>query len=216
MKKEDISPELYQKILECFMTALMKNGLKATTMDSVAANLQMSKRTLYEIFGNKEDLFLEATIFFHKKMRERLSIIFSQSQNVMEAIIQCFLYNRDVMSKLNPEFIRDIEEYANKQHLLPDSHNQRIHQNFYEILQKGVTEGYFRQDVNLKVQCRMLALQMEALKRTEELFPSDISLLEVYDNVIIGFLRAISSEKGLKELDHLLPSVSSLSHNLEN
>lgn len=203
MKKEDISQDQYQKILECFMQSLMKHGLKATTMDSVATALQMSKRTLYEIFENKETIFRESVIFFHKKMRTRITEIFSNSNNVMEGIIKCFLYNRDIMSRLNPSFMNDLEEYANRKKMFPEEHQMHQYQNLYEVLQRGVEEGFFRSDINLMVQCRMLTLQMAALKKTEELFPEDISLLEIYDTIIITFLRGISTQKGLEQLDNI-------------
>lgn len=215
MKKIDTNTEQYNKILECFMRALMQNGFKGTTMDSIAASLQMSKRTLYEIFGTKDDLFREVHIYFHKKMADKLSEIFSSSANVMEAIIKCFLFNRDFMSKLSPDFIRDMQNFTNKKIENSSEKRRQHHQNLYEILQRGVKEGYFRKDINLLVQCRMLTLQMESLKSTEELFPEDISLLEVYDNIIVGFLRGISSYKGLEELEKYIPSMTSFSDSLE-
>lgn len=209
MKLEEVNQSQYVRILECVMPSLMKNGLKATTMDSIAASLQMSKRTLYEIFGSKEELFREAHKYFHRNTAEKLKAIFSESDNVMEAIIKSFLFHRDFMSNVSADFIRDMETLANN-----NSETQRRHhyQNLYDVLEKGVLEGYFRNDINLKVQCRMFTIQMEALKRTEELFPEDITLLEVYDSIIIGFLRGISSTKGLNELERFIPSFSSLSN----
>lgn len=217
MKKEEISRQQYERILDSFMKSLMQNGLKGTTMDSVASSLQMSKRTLYEIFGNKEEMFREVHIFFHQKMADKLTEIFNSSSNVMEAIINCFLFNRDLMSNLSVDFIRDMQNYAQqaKPQMFSEAHKRQHHQNLYDVLQRGVKEGYFREDVNLMVQCRMLTLQMEALKRTEELFPEDISLIEVYDSIIIGFLRGISSQKGLNELENYMPALANLSKPIE-
>ena len=205
MKKEEVNSEQYIHILECIMEALMKNGLKATTMDAVASSLQMSKRTLYEIFGSKEEMFREAHLYFHKKIASALQKIFDSSENVMEGIINCFLYNRDMMSVVNVEFLHDIEQYATNSKMFSEEHRRHHYQNLFEVLQQGVKEGYFRDDINLMVQCRMFILQMQSLKRTEELFPEDISLLEVYDSIIIGFLRGISSQKGLSEIEKFLP-----------
>lgn len=215
MKRVEISQEQHNRILEYFMRAMMQNGLKATTMDSIASNLQMSKRTLYEIFGTKDDLFREGLAYFHKKITEKLSDIFESSKNVMEAIIRCFLYNRDFMSNLSVDFIKDMEEYAKQKDNNSQYDVRHHHQNLHDVLCKGVEEGYFRDDVNLMVQCRMFTLQMESLKSSEELFPEDISLLEIYDNIILGFLRAISSKKGLDELEKYLPLLISSSNHSE-
>lgn len=212
MKKEEISPEFFEKILECIMVSLTQNGFKATTMDSIAAKLQMSKRTLYEIFGSKEDMFLEAHKYFHQRNAQKLKEIFDSSENIMEAIIRSFLYNRDLMSRVSASFIRDIEQFASYQNYISDTEHRHLYQNLCDVLNSGMKEGYFREDLNLAILCRMLLIQMEALKRTPELFSEDISLLEVYDNIIIGFLRGISSPKGLEELEKYMPALTSLTH----
>lgn len=215
MKREHISEEQYLRILDCFISAIMQNGLKATTMDSIAASLQMSKRTLYEIFSTKDELFKEAYSHFNKRMGEKLAEIFKSSANVMEAIIKCFLFNRDFMSKLSADFVRDIQEYAKNNHMNTSERNQH-YQNLYDILQKGVNEGYFRDDSNMMVQCKLLTLQMEAVKHTEKFFPEDVSPLEVYDSIITSFLRGISSTKGLLELEKYMPSSTEKLHDENN
>ena len=213
MKKEDISQQQFERILECFMQSMAKHGLKGTTMDSIASKLQMSKRSLYEIFGNKNEILKEAHKHYENKIGLKLQEIFISSNNVMEAIIKCFLYNRDLMSNINAEFFRDMDQFVKKHKFISESQCIHNHHNLHVVLERGVQEGYFRDDINIMVQVRMFSIQMQALKNMEELFPPDISLLEVYDNVIIGFLRAISSPKGLIELEKYLPSLSSLSNN---
>lgn len=216
MKKEEISNELYTKILEFTLKVMIQNGLKATTMDSIASGLQMSKRTLYEIFGNKEELFKEVYVYYHRQMADNLTKIFTSSENIMEAIIKCLLYNRDMMSHLSINFMQDMHEFSSNTHLFPEERRRAHYQNLYDVLKKGVDEGYFRDDINLMVQCKMFILQMGALKRAEELFQEDISLLEIYDNIMIGFLRSISTYKGLEELDRFLPGFTHIGHTKES
>lgn len=210
MKKEDLTPQQYTRILDCFMDSLMKNGMRGTTMDSIAAKLKMSKRTLYEIFGTKEEMFQDFYGYFHHKMGIRLSQIFNSYSNVMEAIVKCFLFNRDMMSTLSSSFIRDMQEYNHVASLemLEKAHKPQHHKNLFNVLQKGVEQGYFRKDLNLLVQCRILTVLMEALKHSEQLFPKDVSLLEAYDSIMIGFLRSICSLKGLDELEHYMPQIN--------
>lgn len=204
MKKEETNKEVLNRILDCFIDSLTKSGFKATTMDSLASTLQMSKRTLYELFSNKEEIFREACIYYHKKIANDLSDIFASSTNVMDAIIRCCMYNRDLMSNLSSEFLKDMEEYSKKM-VKDEAKREMRFRNLYDVLKRGVEEGYFRHDINLKVQCRMLSIQMEALKHTETLFPADITLLDVYDSIIIGFLRGISNNKGLEALEKYMP-----------
>lgn len=196
-KRKDLSQSQYEELMEFIISLLMSNGIKSTTMDSVAAAKQISKRTLYEIFQNKEEMVSKALLYFHDKVKNELSSIFNASSNVMEAIIKCFLYNRDMMSQVCVAFVRDLNEF-NDGCIPKKSHSHNVY--LYDVLERGIREGYFYDDINLLVQCRMLGIQMESLKRMEELFPPDISLLEAFDNISLGFLRGICNEKGRKEL----------------
>ena len=212
----DLNTVEFNQLMEYIISSLMQNGLKATTMDSIAAGRQISKRTLYEIFESKENMFHQAFEYFKNKTNEDLVSIFKNSGNVMEAIVRCFLYNRDLMSELNVEFIQDVHQYhqknshCNNLNNFKENHHPHFF-NLYEILSHGIEEGFFRDDFNLEVHCKMLFIQMESLKRMQELFPADITLLEVYDTIIITFLRGLSTNKGLAELDRIIPSMNNIS-----
>lgn len=208
MKREEIDIQHYNHLLDCIIDALKKNGLKSTTMDSLACSLQMSKRTLYEIFVSKETMFKEAVNHYHQKMGTVFKSFFAESSNIMEAILKSFLYHRDLMSNVSVEFVRDINEMVKKEYSNNETARSEHYQNLVLILNKGMMEGYFRKDINLNVNCRMLIIQMESLKRMEELFPDDISLLEVYDNIILSFLRGICTPKGLEQLEKTIATIN--------
>lgn len=209
------SNEIKPKILDCVINEIMKNGIKATTMDGIASVLQMSKRTLYEIFGSKDIMVMEAKKYFHGKLEAALKNIFENSSNVMEGIVKCFIFNRNLMQNVSIQFVRDINELKNRNKRVSEKGEKEWCLHFFNILNKGVAEGYFRDDVNLFIQSRMLSIQMESLKRMEELFPADISLLEVYDCIILGFFRSVCSPKGLEMLDKTI-SQSKLNENIKD
>lgn len=52
--------ELRNRILKAAMTEFLHKGVKSVKMDDIANTLAISKRTLYEIYSNKEELLLEA------------------------------------------------------------------------------------------------------------------------------------------------------------
>lgn len=190
----------YEKLLEYITDSLIQKGIKALTMDSLAVSLQMSKRTLYEIFGSKENMIEEALKNFHERQAGFHKKTFESSDNIMEAMVKSLLATRQMMSHASVDFFRDMESYFN------DKPNKREIEEFKfvaieKLFRLGEEQGFFRKGLNARVQWRILIIQMESLKNMEELFPPDITLLEVYDSICLGFLRAISSEKGLKYLD---------------
>lgn len=207
MTREDMTPEAYAALLDSITDILVKNGLKATTMDSIATSLRMSKRTLYEIFSSKSNMVSEALKTLHQQLSDANKSIIENSSNSMEAVLNGFLHHRDVMEKANVEFFRDMDIlYANARKTCNTSKEAYL-DNFVSVLKRGAQQGVFRDDINFMVQCKMMAIQMESLKRMEELFPPDITLLEVYDSICIGFLRGIATPEGMKMLDDLLVKI---------
>ena len=59
MKTTEYRQTLRYKILDVAMAAFHENGIVAVSMDSIARKLAISKRTLYELYANKEELLLE-------------------------------------------------------------------------------------------------------------------------------------------------------------
>jgi len=52
------------------MTEFLHKGVKSVKMDDIANALAISKRTLYEIYSNKEELLLEA-VHIHEEEVQR-------------------------------------------------------------------------------------------------------------------------------------------------
>lgn len=207
MTREDMTPEAYDKLINAIGDLLLTQGLKATTMDSIASALQISKRTLYEIFNSKTEMIQSALEASYKKHSENLKKIFTSSNNVMEGIMRGFLYHRDEMSKANVDFFRDMDSLFTEARQHSTKHKHEFLENYVKVLYQGVNEGFFRKDVNYMLQCRLLWIQMESLKRMEEFFPPDITLLEAYDSICISFLRSIATPHGMLMLDNLVASL---------
>lgn len=202
MQRADLQDAEYEALLNRIVPILIKKGLKATTMDSVAAQLGMSKRTLYEIFGSKSDMLREALAAQERQNQKFFKKAFDESDNIMEALIKIFRYNRDLVKKVNVAFYKDMDRlYKDKRKEYEEARESR-HSNMLKMFEKGVEEGMFRPDVDYSIYSKTMGLQMEALKRSEELFPPDIPLQRVFDTIIMGFLRGIASEKGMKILDN--------------
>lgn len=204
MNTNQISEQDLNRLLDFIYKELKAKGLKGTTMDSIAASYRISKRTLYEIFESKDNMIEAAIGYWRKKTGEKYSEIFASTDNIMEIILKCFLYNRDIMGKTSLAFYRDFHDFVKKNSNQITCKNAVFQEHLRNILQRGIDEGFFRSDINLDVLPQMINMQLEALRRMEELFPEGMSLVEVYDSIIITFLRGISTPKGIETLDSLI------------
>lgn len=204
MQRSDLKEKDYQNLIDRILPIILHKGLKSTTMDVVAASLGMSKRTLYEIFGSKSEMLKRALEALDRNNNEFFRKAFEQADNVMEAFIEVFKYNRDFVGAINVDFYRDMDRLYKDCREDYERTRAKRHEEMFRMFRLGVEQGMFRPDVDYTVHSRMVGLQMEGLKRIEELFPPDITLLRVFDSIIIGFLRSIASEKGMEVLNRNL------------
>lgn len=213
----NLSTEDYNRLLESIKELMIEKGLKSLTMDSVAASLGMSKRTLYEIFESKQHMFQEVLAYQHELHIRSCMEIFKTSENTMEAMLQIFIRQRNLMAKVNPSFFRDMDHAFSDIKDVYENAEEERHRKFLEMFTLGVSDGVFRKDVNYTVTSKIFKIQMESLKRMEELFPQELTLLDVYDNIIIGLLRSVATPKGMEILDRLTATLfpKYISNNIE-
>lgn len=204
MNRTDLSTHEYGRLIEAITPVITRKGLKATTMDHVAATLGISKRTLYEIFESKAQMIKEVLDHVHELQMDILRDIFGKSETVMEAMIGVFHTNRDIMRLISVEFLRDMDGYFKEMRSIYEKCEEDRHREMLRMFNLGVSQGVFRADVNYDIQSRIMKIQMESLKRMEELFPPDITLQEVYDAITVSFLRGIATPKGMEILEHCL------------
>lgn len=203
MKRTDMTSEDYERLLKSIAPIIMERGLKAMTMDFVAARLGMSKRTLYEIFGSKNHMAEEVMEYMHRANIEIMKHLFDSSPTVLEAWIRIIEAHRDMIERINVSLFRDMDTYYKD---MKGNYCRRVDDRNRELVKvclRGVEQGVFRPDVNYSIQTRIFEIQMESLKRMEELFPPDITVAEVYDAICVGFLRSIVTPEGMRLLDSL-------------
>ena len=206
----ELNKEPTDELIIAISSILLENGMKATTMDYVAATLSMSKRTLYEIFDSKKDMILKVVNFWHKQRQKKAEAIFASSKTVMEALIRAFQAHQKMMKEVNLDFFLDMDRHYPEVRKVFEDHDKVWVDKIMEIINKGMEQGVFRTDVNYNVTLHLMRLQMESLKRMEEVFPPNITITDAFDTISKGFLRSIATPKGMEIIDSLYNKNSEL------
>jgi AcrR family transcriptional regulator len=200
----EIKVENRSHIIDVGVNLMRERGLKSLTMDSVASELSMSKRTLYQIFESKNQFIAEVIDRFLDNHRRECTECFNAAPDTMQALADIFHLHSNHVSGVSIQFFRDMDK------LYPDigAYYRQKHdadmEHWEYVFNKGVSEGVFRTDVNYKVLLRMMEVQMQALKRTEGMFMEEFSIQEIFHTVTISFLRGIATPKGSRILDNYL------------
>jgi AcrR family transcriptional regulator len=200
---KDASPqmELKEKIIVTALAAFKKSGIKGITMDDIAAQLKISKRTLYEIFEDKETLLRECVLYHLCTSKKMLEDIIANSNNVLEVILKCYRKSVDALRDIDRRFVEEIKKYPGV-HEIMLNHRKQDNDVVVDFLKKGVVQGFFRDDINYEIIHLLLHRQLDMLKNTD--ICSQYSILEVYESIILTYLRGISTQKGADELERFV------------
>jgi hypothetical protein len=191
-----------QKITEEAAFMFRTYGIRAVTMDMLAAHMGISKRTIYEVFSDKDELLKGVLKWMTVKQTEVTKKIFGESENVIEAIFKMLDLMSDHFQKMSPAFQLDIRKYHGDIFKNVSGLNELpYYRNNLEILRRGIEEGVFRKDIDIDITNKCM-LEVARMSNDKDVFPpDDFANKDVIRNFYINYLRGISTQKGLDLID---------------
>ena len=194
--------ELRERILVTATEAFASKGIKSITMDDIAAALGISKRTLYEVFSDKESLLKECILKAQSDREAYLQEVYEQSHNVLEVILAVFQKSIEVFHQTNKRFFEDIKKYPKVYSLMRDRQDSDSEKTM-SFFKAGVEQGIFRSDVNFGIVNMLVKEQFDVLLNTD--ICNEYPFIEVYESIMFTYIRGISTEKGAKVLEDFIP-----------
>ena len=196
----DIRDRIIKGAAELFRTY----GIRSVTMDSLANQLGISKRTIYEVFSDKDELIVEVLTRMSRQQRELLKRVLDESENSIVAIFRMLEFTRDYFQEMNPAFQSDLKKYHNDVLMknrdkveMPDYRNNQ------QVIENGIKEGLFRKEVNPDLANRCIYNLGRSIM-DHDLYPYEqFSRRDVVKNIFINYLRGISTLKGLELINQL-------------
>ena len=187
------------RILEAAMKAFAERGVKAVRMDDIAQMLSISKRTLYEIYEDKEELLYQGVVHFDQEAKKSMRAFTQESSSVMDIILEA--YQRRVVrtGSVNPLFYEDIQRYPKVVEYL-NKEREHAYDQFLGFLQRGVREGYFREDVDYELVTQLFNA-INTYVMNQHLL-SCYSIQQVFANMLLIPLRGFCTKKGLQVIEN--------------
>lgn len=200
-KWTDYRVSLKDRIVEKAFQLFTQQGIRAVKMDDIAHSLSISKRTLYEIYDNKEALLIEVMQKSQCDREKAVKILAGRSRNVMEIILRVFYLRIEQMKDTNPQFFIDLEKYPSVLTMLRSNH-EKTRDDFLRFMARGVREGYFRSDVDYELVAFMFTSFYEQVK-IESLLEK-YSLQSLFYNHVFIIVRGICTQKGIDFLKEFM------------
>jgi len=194
--------EIKERIITGSMQMFVKYGIRSITMDMIAEQLGVSKRTIYEQCTDKDELLQYCINSAMNDQRRINTEIIENTENIIEATFKFIKNSIDTLNAINPLFFFDIEKYYPNlwEQKIKENDNRNLNRSI-ELVNKGIQENVFRSDVNVEIVAKLILEQFKMLNN-QELFPIDkFSRANVFENIVINFIRGIATKKGLLLID---------------
>ena len=204
MSKNQVE-EKEKKIVQDAIKVFMTYGIKSVTMDDVARNMRISKKTLYQYVNDKNDLVAKCLDYDCTETEDRIKEIMKKKLNAIDENLEISKYVVEELRDIHPSIFYDLEKYY------PEAWakmNELRHDFVGEVMQKnmerGIKEGLYRDDINAEIMTRLWVARLNVIF-DPHLFPMEsFKPVEVYSQMYMHHIRGIASEKGLKYFEQTL------------
>ena len=197
--------ELKNRIVEEATNRFFRLGIRNVTMDEIAAALGISKRTIYENFKDKTELVHSCLQELSKQEDLKNEQIISTAGNVIETIFIFMQEGIKIMNSINPVFFSDLKKFYPG--IWTSIHEKSIRTNSrltHKLLNKGLDEGLFRKDISIPIVTKLFQEQMNLIS-DDKVFPrEEFNHAEVFKNLVINFMRGISTSRGIAIIDNII------------
>ncbi|HTI61442.1 TetR/AcrR family transcriptional regulator [Mucilaginibacter sp.] len=191
-----------ERIIEGSLELFLQAGIKSVTMDDIAKHLGMSKKTIYQVFKDKNELVIALIKKRLEDDEKDMAEIIGKSSNVIEEMINMMKCSEEIFSRANPIVIHDLQKYhpeAWKE--FQNFKSEVIVRTLEELLTKGIAQGYIRPDIDVKVIARMRVMQVEMGFNTSIFPANEFNIWKVQQQLLEHFNFGICTLKGYKLLD---------------
>jgi AcrR family transcriptional regulator len=195
------------KIISKASELFLKLGFKSVTMDDIASEMCISKKTIYKYFCNKEVLIGESTATVHAQVHEVIDTIVAKNLNAIHENFEIREMFRD-MFKNNADTspIYQLKKHYPEiyQNVLTNEIDQ-CSQYFSENIQKGIREKLYREDLNIEVYVKFY---YTLIFHINENTVSEREAQKIELEALEYHTRAMATPEGIVELEKQLKRIT--------
>ena len=203
-KKKASAPEVLagtaaaQRIVSAARRHFLSHGFRSVTMDDLAEELGMSKKTLYASFEGKTDLLRAVLLDKFRSIETDLEGIASAaSTNVLDSLHQLLACVQRHAEEIQPPFVRDIRREAPEMFQLVQSRRRDVIQRYFaRIFDDGRRARIFRKDIPTRLMIEILLGATEAIMNPPKMAELGLTPKTGFLAIITVVLEGVLTEKG--------------------
>lgn len=196
-------------IMDCALGMFSKYGIRSVTMDDVAKELGMSKKTLYKYFENKADLVHKSIRARFEEIQKSLIEIHLNAANAIDELIEVDEVVGKVMRNQNPSLRFQLQKYYPEtfREVFEGRHDM-LSAMVQENIESGKRDGLYRKEASTEVISFLYCAKMETMPENEMQLFENHSMPFVMHQALEYHIRGLATEKGLQYLEQKLKDKS--------
>lgn len=191
-----------RRILQYAASKFAANGYSNVSIAQFAAELKMSKSTLYKYFQSKEQLLFAVIEQFYAQFEQEVdAIVMDREPNVARKIKSFLLIVRQRFASLHVSAVEDMRLAVPEAYELVEERRKRIITgNLIRLFEQGAADGYFRSDVPPVLIANMLLHSLQQLEHPQFMAETPYTFTDMFHHVFSILMEGSLSEKGRNEL----------------
>ncbi|UOB19238.1 TetR/AcrR family transcriptional regulator [Abyssalbus ytuae] len=176
-------------------------GSNSFTMDELAKELGISKKTIYQLFGNKNELVSESVKFYLKKIEGEINQVIEQKKSEpLICIVSIYKIGFAQMKKISSPFLFELRKYhptANQ--IFEDFRTEIIHKTIFNLLKKSQELGQIRPNINIQLCCKLYFYLVDIMLFTKINLYKDYTNTQLLEHLIIHNLKGLLTQSQLSQ-----------------
>ena len=184
---------------------IMDYGLKSLRMDDLSQQLAISKRTLYEMFSDKEQLIYECLNFLHESQQQHVREQVQSYSNHLAALFDGFLIMtekthihkrlRENLKKFYPTLFEKIQlQFA-----------QKSFADLKRILTNYINEGLIKEDIDIELAVVTFHCTANGIISASNVsLPKGVTERKALFYAVVNFFRGLATLRGVEQIDQYM------------
>lgn len=191
--------EIQERIAQKAHDLFLKYGIRSISMDEIATQLGISKKTIYQFYADKDALVDSVIDIVVNSNVDECCMQRDQSVDPVHEIFIAMDMVQEMLRTMNPTIVYDLQKYHPEAHKkLNDHKNKFLYKQIKENLERGIELQLYRADINTEIIARF-RLASVFLLFTPDLFPlGRFNLGTIMEEVTNHFLYGLVTPKGQK------------------
>ena len=194
--------EVQERIIQTAHDLYMRKGVRSVSLDEIALQLGISKKTIYQFFEDKDTLVesvIEALII---EKKETCGYNVDNADNPIHEYFIAEEEIKEVIAGIHPSMINDMQKYHPKAYsILMEFQHKFLYDIIKTNLVKGIEMGLYKDDIDVEILTAYRLNTVFMLFNTDAYPPKKFKVAKVLFEVTDNFLHGIATQKGNKLIE---------------